>query len=539
MTRESEPSRTAAGSRGFWWAAVAACLLHVALAWAPIARLTPGYDEVAHVGAARFVHDFGTDALNPEHPPLVKRVVAWAIGPVLDRHPRAAPADGHAASAFGYGRASIAPNDRYDAQLMSAARAPMLAISLAGLLLVGLFARRVGGTFAAIVAMGLYAASPAVLAGATMVLTDLPVGVFALASLHGCRLAVRTSRVWVAGLAGIAAALALQSKYSGVLVPPLAVGLMLMETMALGRIRPWHLWAKLAAAFVAAMTACLLVTGTTPADYVAGMSLVNANHRAGYAFYAFGRFSPAGFWWYFPATLAVKCTLAELMCFVSLWMLMPLRPSPASGDDVRARISSWFWVASLPTLYLAALMVGADDLGHRYLTPLYPFACIAGGVLVARLAPRARNLAAAGLLAVQLASSVSAQPDPMSFFNGIAGCRGIRAFRCLDDSNIDWGQNLWRVWPAVSDRLAPDEPVRVALITSLPPGALLPRAREITDSEWFAPTPGLYVISSHVVVRRIWDATTLGPIPLLALVDPNNRIGDTYFVVDLRTPGRP
>ena len=82
---------------------------------------------------------------------------------------------------------------------------------------------------------------------------------------------------------------------------------------------------------------------------------------------------------------------------------------------------------------------------------------IAAGLAVARLQGGRRIALLATLLALQAGSAALAMPDPLSFFNGIAGCRGVAAIRCLDDSNIDAGQNVTRIWPAVKDRLGPYE----------------------------------------------------------------------------------
>ena len=85
------------------------------------------------------------------------------------------------------------------------------------------------------------------------------------------------------------------------------------------------------------------------------------------------------------------------------------------------------------------------NLGIRHLMPMYPFLLIlAGGwVLLIRKAAVGRAVLG-GLLAIQLASVLSAYPDFIAYFNEPARVLNTGS-PILVDSNIDWGQDVGRL----------------------------------------------------------------------------------------------
>ena len=92
--------------------------------------------------------------------------------------------------------------------------------------------------------------------------------------------------------------------------------------------------------------------------------------------------------------------------------------------------------------YFLLISVAADQIGVRYLLPIFPllfvwtsrfvpsFASVRGGYLVIVL-----------LLAWQAGSALRVFPNHIAYFNEIAG--GPQAGPLLlDDSNVDWGQGI-------------------------------------------------------------------------------------------------
>ena len=91
--------------------------------------------------------------------------------------------------------------------------------------------------------------------------------------------------------------------------------------------------------------------------------------------------------------------------------------------------------------YFVVMTLGADDLGVRYLLPIFPLLLIWCSRIAIELKKK-RGLALLVLLLLwQARAAVWAFPNYISYFNEIAG--GAKAgIYYLDDSNVDWGQGM-------------------------------------------------------------------------------------------------
>jgi hypothetical protein len=293
--------------------------------------------------------------------------------------------------------------------------------------------------------------------------------------------------------------------------------------------------AAAALGFVLAFAAIAAVNGGL-GEYLQGVSMLGHNHRAVWQYFAMGEFSQSGFLGYFPLAIGLKSTPVEL----GAWALALVAVASA-WRGLRARAASpvalvnMAWVLAFPLAYMAALMLQAPNIGHRYTVPVYPFLFVgAAAAMHLKLAPSWR--AATGVLLVLAQGMVAwrSLPDPLAYFNGFAGCRGARAALCLDDSNVDWGQSMHRVWPAIEARLGPGERPVVLLFSALPNEAFLPRFEPLLASDWEAPRPALYVLSGHNVIRWWAAVPRLAETALFRALDGAESIGNNYFLLDLR-----
>ena len=502
--------------------------------------LSAGIDEVAHVGAAAWLDATGSNALNLEHPPLTKRLagLSMRVGGVAP----ALAAEGPAPDQWDLGRQLLVPDGAIDHARLEAARAPFALLALVGAAGVFGWALALYGRGAAVFALFLYALSPTIHAHGALVLTDLALGAFAvvaMALLWGARRA-RSLALALAG--GVALAAAAMSKFTGLMLVPLALGLLALDPLLAapgqrGLLAQAHLRLALglAGGFALGMAAIAYACGG-PAEYFTGLGMLGHNHRADWRYFALGQFSTDGFVGYFPLTRALKSTPVErgawalaLVAGAMAW------PGLRARGAARAALLDLAWLLAFPLAYLLALVLQAPDIGHRYTVPLYPFLFVgAAAVLRLRLAPPLRALAAVLLVAAQGAVALRALPDPLAYFNGLAGCRGARAAFCLDDSNVDWGQSMHRVWPAIAARLGPEEKPVAVLFSALPHDAFLPRFEALRASDWETPRPALYVLSGHHVVRWWAAVPRLPETTLFRALDGAESIGNSYFVLDLR-----
>ena len=503
-------------------------------------NLSVGIDEVAHIGAAAWLDATGSNELNLEHPPLTKRLAGAAmryrgVATVLDV--KGAPPD-----QWDLGRALLVQDGVVDRSRLDAARLPFALFALLGAAAVFGWTLPMFGRNGALFALFLYALSPTIHAHGALVMTDLALGSLAVASMAliwGAR-GRRSTPLAIAG--GAAMAAAVLSKFTGLMLVPLVLLLLALEPLAhpsqrrvqslLANLR---ITAAVAMGFLLAFATIASLSGGLD-EYLRGVTMLGHNHRDEWQYFAMGEFSQSGFGGYFPLTIALKSTPVELGAWGLALVTMALswRTRRNRGAS-RAALVDMAWVLAFPLAYMMALMLQAPNIGHRYTVPVYPFLFVgAAAAMRLKLAPPWRAVTGVLLVLAQGMVAWRSLPDPLAYFNGFAGCRGARASLCLDDSNVDWGQSIHRVWPAIETRLGPAEQPVVLLFSALPTQVSLPRSKPLLASDWDAPRPALYVISGHMLVRWWAAASRLSQTLLFRALDHAQSIGNSYFLLDLR-----
>jgi 4-amino-4-deoxy-L-arabinose transferase-like glycosyltransferase len=95
-------------------------------------------------------------------------------------------------------------------------------------------------------------------------------------------------------------------------------------------------------------------------------------------------------------------------------------------------------------LFFGLSMIQSINIGHRHLLPAYPFVLVIAG-RVAGLASRTRRPSLFALVAVltlwQAVTAARAFPHYLAYFNELGG-GPEKGWRLLVDSNLDWGQEL-------------------------------------------------------------------------------------------------
>jgi 4-amino-4-deoxy-L-arabinose transferase-like glycosyltransferase len=162
--------------------------------------------------------------------------------------------------------------------------------------------------------------------------------------------------------------------------------------------------------------------------------------------YLAGELSDRGWWYYFPAALALKTPLATLL-LAAIGVATALGRPSAMLLDRSARRWASILLLGFPLAFLAAAATSTLAVGVRQVLPVYPFLLIlAGGGVAACLRWRRSLGAALALAGVAWVATASARvsPDYLAYFNEAAG-GPERGIRWLVDSNLDWGQALGRV----------------------------------------------------------------------------------------------
>ncbi|SDG55870.1 Dolichyl-phosphate-mannose-protein mannosyltransferase [Lentzea fradiae] len=402
--------------RGRLFALVAFLLLaQMAIAMVTTAvQQTPTIDEPVYIGAAVTYVEEGSLRYNQEHPPLGKLVMATGLaftGIAFER--------GFTGDQTEFGRHVLYESGNDPQHLLLLARLPVIVLTLLFGVVVLLFARDLTGNAGGLVALGLYAFSPDLIAHGSLATLDVPSAGFVLTAVWLLWRA-RENAVHLP-LAGLALGAALATKMNTLAVVPVVL---FLAWRSRGQVRPVAVVALVAVAVVWASYAVVDPSQVFPLPYLEGLGLQFGFEDRVWGGYLFGTHYEGSHWYYLPAALLVKTPLGALL----LW---------AAGTAAVVRRPQALYVLLPAAVLLAAAMTGNRDLGVRYAIFVPMFLAVAAAFVADRRF-------AAPAVAVVAASSLWAFPYYLPYSNELFGGPS-KTHLHLHDSNVDWGQDLGRL----------------------------------------------------------------------------------------------
>ena len=440
------------------------------------------FDEEDHMYAGYRMWKNGDFGLNPEHPPLVKLL---ATLPIVGDKLWVPPLKGifFKGEAYLGGRDWLEHNDGGSQRLVFRMRLAAMLLAIALSLVVFFAAREWFGTTAALVALTLTVFDPNILAHSGLVTTDLGATLFYLAALWAFYRYVKQPNLLRLCVAGVTLGLLLATKHSGVMLGPILLVLVGWEVAVAPQGTRARLALRLGGAYAAIV---LLAVGVlwafygfryaarpaglqlipSLADYAQGLSkfdqgviwwmarlhLLPESYLMGmvdirefgkyFNTFVLGHWYAHGVWWYFPAAIAIKSTLGMIALVLLAGFAIVTGKLGKGPDHSRALVYVLFvWVA-----YLATAGANGLNIGVRHILPLYALAAVIAGAGVAALAPRSRAWAwiCGVLIAAHIASALSVFPNSIAYANEAWG-GASNTHNILNDSNVDWGRQLYQV----------------------------------------------------------------------------------------------
>jgi len=457
-------------------------------------------------------------------------------------------------------------------RLLTAARLPVLALSLGLCLLIWRWSFREYGAWAGAVSVFLYAFNPLVVSLSGLATPDLGAAAMMTAALflfH--RFATRPGIVPLV-LTGVVSGLALASKQTALILIP-SLGLLAAADVAgarsggagLGRRLGFWAGAGLVWAVLAVLTlnAVYGFAGTgTPLghlDFVrspvfrehplsSGMlnrftelipcplpepyphSLASAVAFAGVggrrAAYLLGEISQQGWWYYYPLALLIKTPVALLL--VSGWALgeWVFRPASRRRDERILLVPAGLLLLSACTSRL--------QIGIRHVVWVYPLLAIFAGRLVSLFRrSRAARVFAAGLACWYVGAALFIAPHYLAYFNEtVGGPRG--GHRYLIDSNLDWGQDVEGLVRYLDRRGIARIPF--AHWIAVPPGHA-----DRFQPLGCVPTNGWLAAQVNTVqgLTEAWGRAPPGCYRWLREREPDDRVGYSILLYHVPPPARP
>lgn len=325
---------------------------------------------------------------------------------------------------------------RYETNL-ALARSGNLPLFAVGAICVWWLTRRVAGERAALIALLLFTTQPIVLGYSALAIHEAGAVASLAVVLAAFERWTDSPRFANIALLGVAYGIAVLCKFSCIAFAPAAcVALLAVRVIATREFRLLRA-IPLTAIVVLAISAAVVWAGYGfhARMFIDGVGEILRMNREGMPSYLFGRWSSRGWWWYFPAAIALKTTLPFLALFIA-------------GFSMRRR--EFFEFAAASIAILAFTLSSRLDLGVRYVLPMFAPMSIAAGIAAIEFFDK-RSLsryATIALLLFHIGSSVAAHPDYFPYFNILAGRDPSRD---LVDSNLDWEQDALRLRKVVRE----------------------------------------------------------------------------------------
>jgi hypothetical protein len=181
-----------------------------------------------------------------------------------------------------------------------------------------------------------------------------------------------------------------------------------------------------------------------PVNYVRGVDRTKRDYEVGAYSFLCGQLKHGGWWHYYLSCLLVKTPLGSLLIFVAAIALLANGVSRPWWDEL---------VLALPALALFALVSSQTGFNHhvRYVLPCLPYLAVSCGKVGMLWLMTGRSCCIRGArlfvgicLSWGFGSCVMIHPHYISYFNEVAGGPD-GGYRYLGYSNIDWGQDLFRL----------------------------------------------------------------------------------------------
>lgn len=474
LATEVSSSAPTLPSRRYLEPVILVTLIVVMLAqlWTSVVQLSVTSDEIDHLHAAyRYwqCNDFGW---NPEHPPLVKIVAGLPLQfmHINDPFPHACGEPTNKATDFLAGHQFLAANPE---SVLMAARFSVSFFAVLLLLITWYFARKTFNVSVAIIACTLIAFEPNFLAHAALVTTDVAAAVGILLTVYALycySLEPNFSRLLALGLA---TGFALCTKFSSILLAVLLPLLLVIDAIAFAGEEKARRLLRYAGALIAVAGIAFIVVWAAygfryaarpggaevasppnlpkahgavptrvlpqlerwhvfPESYLVGLQDVLVESEIGRPCFLLGKLYRNGIWFFFPVDITIKFTIPVL--------LMTLI-SAACFRFWRQRLRQLLFLMLPVIVFLGFSMRSKLNIGIRHLLPILPPLIIFAAAGTWSLARRQKWMMAAlaALLAFQIATSVHAFPNYLSYANELWG-GPAETYRYVANSDVDWGQ---------------------------------------------------------------------------------------------------
>ena len=498
-------------------------------------NFSPASDETTHIPSGYSYIKTGDLKLNPQHPPLVKILAALPLTLLNINFDATDPTfSSPLFDEWQFGRKFFGSNNIDQVLLYSRFSIQLISVLLA--FYIYLWASEMFSKKAGILGLFIYAFMPNIIAHSQFVTMDIAVTAFPFIAMYYLWKFFKTNSHKHLIFSAVSMGLGLSSKFSAVVFLPIIAIFLLVYI--------WHKnydsdlkirnFLKYSIFFALSSFAVVYLLYFLPKDlgfYIRGMRLIYADWSSSHYFFLNGQFSTTGWWYYFIYAFLVKTPIPFLLALFSAVVLLVLKKS-----DINLKDKSFLLIP--PVFFFIVTTFRAGDIGVRYILPIYPFLILFTSVLATIDWSKLlgwKNIyilyVIIGLLGFwYIFSAAVTYPDYLAYFNEFIGGTD-NGYKHLDDSNIEWGQDLKRL--KVYQDEHPDLKVMVSWAYADLSSYGIKNKIDITKDALDHPK-GLYAVNVHFLIHSSQKSKEYND-PLLDwlnLYKPAARIGQSFFIYD-------
>ena len=436
-------------------------------------------DEPPHIFAGYRYWQCGDFSVNPEHPPLLKLLAAvplvskdliqpsWECGSKITSQ----------GESYQAGNLFLVKNNPDNIVIPARLAAALMSLFLA--VLVFLAAREMFGNWAAIVALGLLAFEPNLIAHGSLVTTDMALAATMFAAVYAFYRYRKNPTTFRLLIVGLATGATLAAKHSGILILPILFVLFITDFFFSRRVEieaniPRRFLRRVGAfagivviAFAVlwafygfrrdavpndsqppVMVESILngvpgmidspvvktvraVSFILPESYVAGLFYVMG--MGSRPTFLLGEIYPSAQWFYFPVAFSIKTSVA-LIVLLAIGLLTIV--------FYRENRREMLFLLLPAIIFFGISLTSGLNIGIRHILPVYPFFIViaAGGVCFWAEKYKIVRYILIALLIFHAVAAFRTAPNYLAFANDFWGGTN-NTYRFLGDSNVEWGQN--------------------------------------------------------------------------------------------------
>jgi len=458
------------------------------------------YDETTHIASGYSYLTQMDYRMNPEHPPLIKDLAAIPLSFLNLNFPKNDPTWTQATPATWWNQFDFATKFLYDSgnnpdRIFFWTRLPMIGVLLLFSLFIFLWAKKLWGKKAGLIALFMCVFFPTFLAHGRLVTTDVGAAFGAVFATYFWLEFLKNTTKKSLIFAGLALGAALIIKFSLILLLPFFAIITLSSVWLKndGQEKFKNLLKYILLAILAGViglvfiiwpvysynvakypeerqikdTKDLLATTNVPdsvikinimldsnpvtrplGQYFLGLLTATNRVTTGNTTYFMGQVSADSWKSYFPVVYFIKNPLPfHILTLVAviyaLWLIL--------RRGLRERIRNHFTEFSMLTflaIYWATSLVSNLNIGVRHLMPVFPFTILLVSGMTAKMLKepflKLKYAALGVLLLWQAVAVVSIYPHFLAYFNEAVGGPD-NGYKYVVDSNLDWGQDLKRL----------------------------------------------------------------------------------------------